>query len=94
MALVTCPDCGKQISQNAAACPNCGAPSNMYDNKSKERYIVNPRIGKGKIVLGGILIIFGLIYSSGGSYYLGAFCIIIGFALTMTGKFQNWWHWK
>lgn len=94
MALVNCPDCGKQISQNAVSCPNCGAPSNMYDNKSKEQYIVNPRIGEGKIVLGGILIIFGLIYSYGGSYSLGAFCIILGLALTMAGKFQNWWHWK
>lgn len=26
MALRNCPDCGKQISDRAAACPNCGAP--------------------------------------------------------------------
>lgn len=26
MALVTCPDCGKQISSTATACPNCGRP--------------------------------------------------------------------
>lgn len=26
MALVNCPDCGKQISPSAAACPNCGRP--------------------------------------------------------------------
>ena len=24
MALVTCPECGKQVSDSAAACPNCG----------------------------------------------------------------------
>lgn len=24
--LVTCPDCGKQISKQAKACPNCGSP--------------------------------------------------------------------
>ena len=94
MALVTCPDCDKQISQNAVSCPNCGAPNIINGDKNKDRYIVNPRIGKGKIVLGGILIIFGLIYSSGGSYSFGVFCIVLGLALTMTGRFQNWWHWK
>jgi len=26
MALVSCRECGKQISDQAAACPNCGAP--------------------------------------------------------------------
>jgi hypothetical protein len=26
MALITCPDCGKQISEQAASCINCGRP--------------------------------------------------------------------
>ena len=26
MALITCPACGKQVSENANACPNCGEP--------------------------------------------------------------------
>jgi uncharacterized membrane protein YvbJ len=26
MALIDCPDCGKQVSSNAPTCPNCGAP--------------------------------------------------------------------
>lgn len=26
MALITCPDCGKQVSDKAPACPNCGCP--------------------------------------------------------------------
>src|SRR6266704_3838043 len=27
MALITCPDCGKQISDKAPACPKCGRPA-------------------------------------------------------------------
>ena len=30
MALITCPDCGKQISENAAYCLNCGYPSEYF----------------------------------------------------------------
>ncbi|MBR6570660.1 MAG: zinc-ribbon domain-containing protein [Clostridia bacterium] len=26
MALVKCPECGKEVSSNAAACPHCGSP--------------------------------------------------------------------
>ena len=26
MALIICPECGKEISDQASACPNCGAP--------------------------------------------------------------------
>ena len=26
MALITCPECGKEISDQASVCPNCGAP--------------------------------------------------------------------
>ena len=26
MAIVSCPECGKQVSDRASACPNCGCP--------------------------------------------------------------------
>ncbi|HPQ69085.1 MAG TPA: zinc ribbon domain-containing protein [bacterium] len=29
MALITCPDCGKEISDAAPACPHCGRPKNI-----------------------------------------------------------------
>ncbi len=28
MALIKCPECGKEISDKAASCPNCGCPIN------------------------------------------------------------------
>lgn len=33
MALIKCPDCGKEISDKAPVCPNCGrpiAPTGIY----------------------------------------------------------------
>ena len=40
MALINCPECGKQISDKAATCPNCGYPisqlTNQEDNMTKE----------------------------------------------------------
>lgn len=30
MALINCPECGKEISSKAAACPNCGCPASEW----------------------------------------------------------------
>ena len=34
MALITCPDCGKEHSDQAVACPQCGRPNKPPINKS------------------------------------------------------------
>lgn len=37
MPLMICPDCGKEISESAISCPNCGLPRPMYERQSRER---------------------------------------------------------
>lgn len=39
MALIKCSECGKEISDRASSCPNCGCP---IDNVSKKR--INKKI--------------------------------------------------
>lgn len=34
MALIKCPDCGKEISSRAISCPNCGCPINSVSNNT------------------------------------------------------------
>lgn len=33
MALIKCIECGKEISDKASSCPNCGCPINIIDKK-------------------------------------------------------------
>ena len=33
MALIQCPDCGKEVSSSATACPNCGYPITSQSDK-------------------------------------------------------------
>lgn len=33
MALITCPECGKEVSDKATSCPNCGTPLNNTKSK-------------------------------------------------------------
>lgn len=51
MALIKCPECGKEISDQAKTCIHCGAPLNVENGvvKIKCRYL-NGSIMKAKIV--------------------------------------------
>ena len=52
MALIKCPECGKEISDKATACPNCGMPLRREDRgtydvvitREKQWFLVNPKI--------------------------------------------------
>ena len=51
MALITCPECGKEISDKAKTCPNCGAPVEkkfcQYCGEQIEKdCVVWPKCGK------------------------------------------------
>jgi len=37
MALIKCPECGKQISDKAVSCPHCGLPSEHYARKTEPK---------------------------------------------------------
>lgn len=78
MALINCPECGKEISDKAVSCPHCGNPMNPQD--SKEEYLCCPKChsqelhaeqkgfsgGKalaGAVVVGGLGLLAGTIGS-------------------------------
>ena len=52
MALIKCPECGKEISDKAPACPNCGIPLRREDRgtydviitREKQWYLINPKV--------------------------------------------------
>lgn len=57
MALINCPECGKEISDEAKTCPNCGKPL----RKSKEKKKINKKAVIiiftiiGLVVIGGVV---------------------------------------
>lgn len=44
MALITCPECGKEISDTARSCPNCGYP--ITTKESKENLTTSAAVGE------------------------------------------------
>lgn len=44
MALISCPECGREVSDKANACPNCGYP--IEQDKIKENKLICPYCGE------------------------------------------------
>lgn len=72
MALITCPDCSKEFSDQAKACPNCGRPSKAAQiqstNQLNQLSWVLAGVGVvlyfvGMPELGGLLFTVGLVIS-------------------------------
>lgn len=51
MALIKCPECGKQFSDKAPACPNCGCPTSEFFHKNENDFPIKElNTGLGKII--------------------------------------------
>ena len=48
MALICCPECGKEISDKALSCPNCGNPMNQQ-TQQQEEYLCCPKCGSREL---------------------------------------------
>jgi TM2 domain-containing membrane protein YozV len=71
MALIACTECGKQISDQASACPHCGAPLGRYVASTRPE---EPRLVKSAKSR-GVYIILGLFFGFFGihNFYAGRF---------------------
>ena len=50
MALISCPECGKEISDKAVACPHCGNPMNpQVQQTQQEEYLCCPKCGSREL---------------------------------------------
>lgn len=57
MALIKCPECGKEISDKASSCPNCGCPSEIIKEKIELQKIedAKPKMVKACSCCGSII---------------------------------------
>lgn len=103
MALIKCPDCGKEISDLAEACIHCGRPIQPRNKKKykQEIYISNYKKGKPTILMGWILMfltffpILGFVVSGNGDLEMVGICgvgFLIGIMFVIVGTFIKWWH--
>jgi ribosomal protein L37E len=98
MSLIDCPECGKRVSSQAAACPACGCPLTPDGRvrtieKTAKKY-------KAATALGAVLIILGLVISfatcerigqTSGSWF-GPITAFAGMLIYIVARVKTWWH--
>jgi len=104
MALISCTDCGKQISNHAPACPECGRPmkSSMVLGSSKtieltaKRFKFISMISILVLILG--LVIMGVIRSVSGEFptgpTIGGCLVFLRLGGYIVNRVRIWWHHK
>ena len=66
MALIKCPECGKEISDKAGACPHCGCPIGNTEQATQNN-VGKSNKGSNKIIIGGVIVVA----IAGIGYYFG-----------------------
>jgi DNA-directed RNA polymerase subunit RPC12/RpoP len=89
MALIKCSECGKEVSDKATSCPNCGAPI-----AAKEAVTLDPkshakvtRTGAKWEGIGFALILIGIITAIAANGALGGILAFAGFVVFIIGRF-------
>ena len=89
MALISCSECGKEVSEKAYSCPNCGAPisSNPSVSPNPQPHAKVKRAGAKWEAVGFILIVVGMLMAIAkvGS---GVFLLVVGFTVFLIGRFK------
>lgn len=63
MALIKCPDCGNEVSENAPACPHCGNPRSSTIRSSSRPVLIEQtsKVWKLIMLVSVILAIIGIV---------------------------------
>lgn len=96
MTLIACDECGAEISDKAAACVKCGAPTPAAQAVGSDRGVVTTQqTGKEfKVIqaIGVVLILAGAVSCSAREAGAAAGLWVVGFAVFMFARIGAWWR--
>jgi uncharacterized membrane protein YvbJ len=106
MALIACPECGHQVSDQADSCPSCafplrgrsrgGDPGTASDDYQRVRPVQTiEQTGKpfkSMQLFGCLSIIVGIIVLTFGGGKFAAVLFFVALVLLIAGSMGGWWH--
>ncbi|OGY35235.1 MAG: hypothetical protein A3D99_01010 [Candidatus Andersenbacteria bacterium RIFCSPHIGHO2_12_FULL_45_11] len=85
MALIKCPECKKEISDKAGACPSCGySVKAITVEQTSKKY-------KNEQIVGAVLIVVGMVMIISREYW-GAIPCFIGLVVIIHAKSGAWYN--
>lgn len=100
MALIKCDECGKEISNKAPSCPNCGNPVLPVAANNERTIVVKDVVTtqgtaksyKAQMLIGFALMGFGVIMMLNQSGTVGGWSFAIGLITFLAARASAWWH--
>ncbi len=91
MGLVKCPDCSKEISDQAPACIHCGRPKGAPPPKPPppKKPLVRPQAAL--LAAGGVLLGVGMICLFSGKASYATPALALGLAGILVSSVWSWW---
>jgi len=89
MGLINCSECGKEVSDKAAACQNCGAPIAIKDavTLDPKSHTKVTRTGAKWEGIGFVLILVGITTAIAANGIFGGILAFVGFVVFIIGRF-------
>jgi predicted RNA-binding Zn-ribbon protein involved in translation (DUF1610 family) len=96
MSLIKCTECGRDISDKAAACPGCGNPIQEETiqtiQRTSKRWKKYQLVAFAFALLGVYFSLKGIGSNDGGaSFGLGIMFYFFAFVIGMIGRIGAWW---
>lgn len=97
MALTKCSECGREVSDKAAACVGCGAPLSSVSESKATTLAAEPaqvqvtRKGGKWEAIGTVLVVVGVLsvmFATPPISTLGALAVVTGLVVFVVGRFQ------
>jgi hypothetical protein len=86
MAMTACKECSAQISDQAAACPKCGAPQRgtVTTQLTAKRY-------KGAQAVALLVMCIGVVGIVAGGHLWGSLTMLVGLTASLVIRARAWW---
>jgi uncharacterized membrane protein YvbJ len=92
MAMTSCPECKKQVSDQANTCPHCGHPI-LAGTDNETPLTIQKTKKRWKLVkaVAAILLVIGILLAFTTAWYMGVAIIFLGLVLALVGGIGAWW---
>ena len=103
MALISCPECGRQVSDKASACPQCACPLGGVPDGGPGIVTIQETSKKWKklqllgmigvpVCFIGLMLTAGAEQPSGGAVAFWTLGVLASLCAYIYGRFGAWWH--
>lgn len=95
MALVKCPECRIDVSDQAESCPKCGCPFSekaQTIEKTSKKLKLQTMLSAFMAIIGFLIACGGVIDESGVTMILGIVVFAVSFIWFAVIRFLIWWH--